>query len=597
MTAHLRNFNVAAILVAATFCASANHTFAADDPAAEAALVPVAAEAAVNLESSYRTAADHFTAGRWDEAAAGFRTLIEAAKPKNDDATAGMLAEQSHFYLGESLVRLHRPTEAIEAFGWFIAHSKDEGLVPIARYRLGEAYYSKSRYGEARMAFAALIEEAETSGRWPATAPRALYYLGDLDLRANHADSAASWFGLLTAMYPDDELYAAAALSRVEILAAAGDQASAWSALRGFYEDAKPSPRAAFIAAQIFADAKNYAAVAEAYDRFLAVAPADDERRDFVLYESAWNLRLLNRPKEAAARFDDLAKSHPKSKLAADAAYRAAEYELSAGRHAAAAERIAAAAKTADDKLLPHVYLLELQVALAAGDRAKAEAAVAVLRRQSFDFNADYWYAEIAYRHQDWDAAADRFAAAVKKRDKDPTRFAAAVSRQIESLAQAGRWAETIAAVEQSRSLLPKDAPRFELDYLGGRAHAARAEFREAREAYKLVLADARSKGTETAALAQFMTAETHFHQRDYAAALADYEPVAAQKAFAEWRAAALLQSGKCQEQLGRATEAKQNYERLLAEFADSPYAADAARRRDAVLRQAEAPAANVQRK
>jgi len=597
MTAQLRNFNVAAILIAATFCASVNHTFAAEAPVTDAAAASNTEAPAIDLEARYRTAAEHFTAGRWEDAATGFRKLIDDAKAKPDDATAAVLAEQANFYLGESLVQLQRPKEAIAAFGSFLAGSKDDGLISIARYRLGEACYSESRFDEARVAFAALIDDAEKSGRWPSTTPRALYYLGDLALRKADSHEAATWFGQLTAVYPDDELSAAAVLARVELLIAERDHASAWAVLRGSYEVAKPTPRASLLAAQIFDAAKNHKAAAEAYDHYLAAAAVDDDRRETVLYDSAWNLRLLNRPNEAAARFDELVKSHPKSNLAADAAYRAAEYQLDQGNHAEAKKRLAAAVKTADEKFLPFIHMLELRIALAAGDRAQAEAAVAAIRPLSKDFDADYWHAEIAYRHNDWDAAADRFAAVVKQGAKANPRFAEAVARHIESLAQAGRWGETVAAVEQSRTQLPNDAARFELDYLAGRAHAARAEFREAREAYQFVLADARSKGTETAALAQFMSAETYYHQRDYAAALAGYEPVAAQKAFAEWRAAALLQSGKCQEQLGRTTEAKQNYERLIAEFADSPYAADAARRRDAALRQAEAPAGNVQRK
>lgn len=602
MTAQLRNFNVAAILIAATFCASANHTFAADVPDASKADSPATEASVADFESRYRRAADHFTTGRWSEAATDFRTLIDDAKAKAEDATASLLTEQSYFYLGESLVRLHRPTEAIEAFGSFLASSKDEGLVPIARYRLGEACYSKSRFDEARVAFAALLDDAEKSGRWPATTSRSLYYLGDLALRKGNFAEAAAWFGHLTAVYPDDELYEAAALSRSEALVSVGERATAWAALRADYEAEKPTPRASFLAAQILEAESNFAGVVEAYDRYLAAAPSDDARRDVVLYESAWYLQKLNRPKEAAERFAEVLKSHPQSALAADAAYRAAEYELGVGRHAEATKLLTAARSSAKRDLLPHVLALEIQVAISAGDRAAGEAAAEALESKLSDhpaaLNAPYWKAEIAYRAGDWDAAADRFTVAVAKaKERKLVWLPSAVSRQIESLAQAGRWAETIAAVEQSRTLLPKESPRFELDYLGGRAHAARAEFREARDAYKLVLTDARSKGTETAALAQFMTAETYFHQRDYAAALADYAPVAAQSAFAEWRAAALLQSGKCQEQLGRSAEAKQNYERLITEFADSPYAADAARRRDAALRQAEAPAGNVQRK
>ena len=46
------------------------------------------------------------------------------------------------------------------------------------------------------------------------------------------------------------------------------------------------------------------------------------------------------------------------------------------------------------------------------------------------------------------------------------------------------------------------------------------AEFREARTSYEAVLADKRAQGAEVAAQAQFMIAETYFHQRDYQSAV-----------------------------------------------------------------------------
>lgn len=590
MTAYQRSIHVAAILIAATFCASIDTATAADPKAADAAPLEPAEQ--------YRLAAEHFTESRWEQAAAGFRKLIDEA----DDAAATTLVEQSRFYLGESLVRAGRSADAIDALRTFTAKSEDETLLPIARYRLGEACYLAGKNDEAQDVLNGLVDDATASGLWPSTTPRVLYYLGDLAARSGDHTAAADWFGHATAAYPEDELYESAALGRIEALLKLQDHATAWAAARAWSGTVEAPAHAELLAAQALEGLARQADAAAAYDRYLAKAPADDEDRDIALYESAWNLRKLDRPADAAKRFDELVGSQPNSRFRADAAYRSAEYYHGTGHTDEATARLREARGAADGELLPHVLALELQVAMAAGDRPAAEAAVEALTQKypqhEVAKNAAYWKGEIAYRAEAWDDATEHFALAMASTaDKQSAWYAGAISRRIESLAQAGRWAETIAAVEQSRTLLPAAAPRFELEYLGGRAHAARAEFREAREAYGRVVADEKARGTETAVLAQFMTAESYFHQRDYTVAAGEYAKVVAQAEFAEWRAAALLQAGKCQEHLGKHAEAKAHYERLIADFAGSPYAEDAARRRDAALRQAEAPAGPVQRK
>ena len=97
--------------------------------------------------------------------------------------------------------------------------------------------------------------------------------------------------------------------------------------------------------------------------------------------------------------------------------------------------------------------------------------------------------------------------------------------------------------------------------------------------------------------MTQFLTAETYFHQRDYEAALREYRRCYAEHKQPAWQAAALLQAGKCQEHLGRWSEARGCYEELIARYETSPYVADARLRRDAVVKQADTAAPAVQRK
>jgi len=80
-------------------------------------------------------------------------------------------------------------------------------------------------------------------------------------------------------------------------------------------------------------------------------------------------------------------------------------------------------------------------------------------------------------------------------------------------------------------------------------------------------------------ARAQWLIGETHFLQRDYAAAVDAYRVVESLDDSGHWTAAALLQAGRGFEQLGRTREATICYTGLLTRFAGTPYAASASHR------------------
>ena len=80
--------------------------------------------------------------------------------------------------------------------------------------------------------------------------------------------------------------------------------------------------------------------------------------------------------------------------------------------------------------------------------------------------------------------------------------------------------------------------------------------------------------------MAQWMIGETFFHQKNYEAALREYLRVEILYDYPDWQAAALLQAGKCQEQLGQWQQAAELYERLIEDFATTSYVDEAERRR-----------------
>lgn len=258
---------------------------------------------------------------------------------------------------------------------------------------------------------------------------------------------------------------------------------------------------------------------------------------------------------------------------------------------------------SADDPTL-RVLAGSLQVAaadeaLAAGDLKLAAAAFEQFTvdhpQHELAPYAAYRLAEIASAEGEWVSAAKQFAAVIERGDLDRELVPTAWLARVQALAQDRDWAAVLTIAAEAQTQLTDWPRNYEFDYLRGRAHLARAEMKDAREAFSRVLASSNAKGTEVAALAQYMTAETHFLQRRYAAALVEYAQVG-EHAHPHWQAAAQLQAGKCCEQLQRPADARLAYETLLRDFADSPFAAEARSRRDACLRQASAPAA-AQRK
>lgn len=127
----------------------------------------------------------------------------------------------------------------------------------------------------------------------------------------------------------------------------------------------------------------------------------------------------------------------------------------------------------------------------------------------------------------------------------------------------------------------------YQIEEIVGRALKQQARFPEAREAFDRVLADSTAFRTETAAKAQFLIGETWLLQEKWAEAFLAYQKVYANYKYPDWQAEALLQSGKCDEQLGQWADAAKTYERLIAEFPQSTRTAEAKQRRDAARKRA----------
>jgi TolA-binding protein len=210
------------------------------------------------------------------------------------------------------------------------------------------------------------------------------------------------------------------------------------------------------------------------------------------------------------------------------------------------------------------------------------------------NLSARYWQAEAAFRQNDYETAEKLLAALdqsiISRRDGW---LGIVPLRRAQILAQQKRWPEAVRLAESVHHRYPQFAQLYDADYLIGRALGRQARFDEARAAYDRVLRAPAAKGTETAAMAQWMVGETYFHQKRYTAATDAYTRCLRDHDFPRWHAAALLQAGKCRLLKGETDAARSDLERVVSEFGDHPLAAEA-KSRLAALDSDPTPAASI---
>lgn len=147
------------------------------------------------------------------------------------------------------------------------------------------------------------------------------------------------------------------------------------------------------------------------------------------------------------------------------------------------------------------------------------------------------------------------------------------------------KYDEVESVVTNLRERAPQSAFLYQADEVLGRAYKQQAppRFDDARKAFERVLSNPAAERTETAAVSQFLIGETLFLQEKWGEAFLAYQKVFANYDFPEWQAAALLQSGKCDEQQQQWKEAAATYQLLIDRFPKSRHADDAKARLEIV--------------
>lgn len=151
---------------------------------------------------------------------------------------------------------------------------------------------------------------------------------------------------------------------------------------------------------------------------------------------------------------------------------------------------------------------------------------------------------------------------------------------KAELLAHKEEWESAENIVSAIREDFPEWNRRKEVDYLLARCLIARAEFDSARSILHAIKKPLEAGADNTlarpsvlAARAAWMIGETYMMQQRYEEASQAYGEVLQFPSESFWCAASIVQMGLCAEQLNRSQEAKEHYERVVAEHSQSPFA------------------------
>ncbi len=495
----------------------------------------------------------------------------------------GRRAIKARAQLALSLARLGKWKTARAQLQTLLEQHAPHPMVAAAVEQLAEVAYGQRNWAEAAELFTWMVER---SGREPYVL-RGLSGLGWTQLESGQLAPAAATFERLLDREPEAQSAARAAWARGYILERLGRLDAALTTYHTVI-DRHPESRQMFdlllAAARLHDRMEQREKAATLYRRITTEYPKQ-AGLDAVLYEWSWTLLDGKRPEEAAALFERLRKEFPESRYWADATYRLAERAAAAKDQAGArrlVDEVLAAKPSAD--LEQHALALKCQVN--ATDQRwdqvvrTAEQLIEKHPESPFRLIAELWVAESLYRRADYGAAAERLdALTAKAQAHDESWLAIIPLRRAQILARNKKWADAYRLASKIEQDYPGFDSLYEVDYLLGRCLAARAEFDEARGAYRRVIGSPQGAKTETAAMAQWMIGETYFHQKNYEAALREYLRVEILYDFPRWQAAALLQAGKCHEQLGQIDEAKQLYRCLVETYPDSPFTERAKKR------------------
>ena len=318
-------------------------------------------------------------------------------------------------------------------------------------------------------------------------------------------------------------------------------------------------------------------------EAWLVNAPNDSTLNAEVLFQLAWVHQDLGDSAKSISSFVQLVNNYTDSKYWPDAAYRIAKQNVATKNYAGAKELIVKILAVSDlpEAIATRTHFLAGKVAFAEQDWPRVETAMRAFSTKTSDNNtrltAKYFMAEALFQQQKNDRAIEAFNELHQSVQSLPNEYQPWVWLRKASLHMfAGDVSAAAKLATAGRQRFKDFDSNYEFDFLIARGLESEGLLSDARQQFEKVIASPNGSKTAAAAHSQWRIGETYFHQEKYKLAIAEYYKVDSLYAYPNWRAAALLQAGKCQEHLANPKNALKLYQQLLTRYPNSEFATEA---------------------
>jgi len=534
-------------------------------------------------------------------ALAGLNRPADAVEPLQEYLAAqpqGAESAACRVQLIDALLQCDRLDDALRAHAEMPDRALAEPAFAAATHRLAEAAFVAGKNDQAIRLFGVLVQGGQT----PEWASKGWLGLGWAQFRDRKAEAAENAFGQLLERYPDSPLAAEAAMMRAQTLEQRerGDDAlNAYLMVAATYGDSEHAAPAMIEAARLLEKLDRKAEVVPLLRRLVQEHP-DFERLDAALYELAWQLDETGQAGESERLFERISDQFPQGVYWADTTYRLAERASRAGQYDRAkrfADRLIEA--KCDEEILMRALYLRGKLAASTQRWEEVTAPLIALLEQFPDSplraNAACWIAESLYQQKDYATAATWFDELEHAPLAEDDAWNAMIPlRRAQILADQEKWQEAYDLVSRIEERFPAFAQQYEADYLLGLCLAKQDKPAEALQRLERVIRSPDGGRTETAAKAQWMIGSVYAVGGELELALKAYYRVESLYNYPPWRAAALVQAGKCHELRSEHEDAARVWRQVVANFAETPHAKEAAQRLERLNEKLAAPASRM---
>ena len=528
-----------------------------------------------------------FRLEHWSRAATNLAVFVRQSTMGKEENLDTALTE-----LGVSHLKQARTNEALEQFAAVATRFPQSRHTPLALGETGRLRYERGEWVPARQALEALL----TGFREAPQRAAAEYYLGWIARAEKKQDEAARRFETVMTTYPKDPLAPDAAFQRGLLYLALDKYSEANAAFDQLLQRFPNHPRAdlaLFSMGIALARTQKWQAAAAVLQQYREKYPKA-ENDDRVLYELAWCEKGLNRPAEAAKRYQALITAHPLSDLVVKSRTEMSELSFDAKEYdKTIAELTRSLEGLKDGKLREEVVYRLGSAHFNKGDWAAAagvlETFLAEFKTSPLLASAFFQAGEARLRLGENATARAHFAAAVVAAQgaskppqvADPKVHESALLRLGEAHGLLEEWDAAVRVSGQFQQQYPK-SPYLKL-VMFNQAWALE-NLKRYDDAIKLFRAVVDAKERDVlSARCQFHIGECLFGLRRYDDALVELIRVQANYGHEEWTVKALLEMGRVLEAKGDKTKAQEQYKEVIKRYPKHDAAKTAKERLDGI--------------